>query len=603
MKWFSFLAADSRLLLLLTTLGLTLGNLAGHGDVFAQSAPPFAITSTPPFELNETEGGPARATLKQAAEFAWEEFFALSWPAVPQSGMPNQRDTPSSACVLGDQSTNCAGPLVWQTYRSKVEVFPGAGDPPGYSTTAASFGYDALPQYNYNPPVAACSGETRPSQTAWVNLDETDQITLDSMYAGAVVEKPSPNNSAPQLIRFLAKANRTEYEYIAKHNLWADSDIVAEAAKYVRMNKQDPPNGDSYLLLPSNSIEVKAGWRVLGPHEIASGRFHTTVVRYYELSAGIRCYRQAIFGLVALHIIQKTPLAPYFIYATFEQADNILDENGRPAEDLDGSPQSSQPCRADQQKPCPTTPSVSLNDTTTVAPTADHVPPQVVLVPPTASYCTPNIGARPHNRLFYLNTESLKGVPTLGYICVNKRDNDIPPIIVDANKRAHAMIQSYSSQHGVRNSVWQYYKLVNVQYRPINKTHAGVYGTQAGENDSTNQNNPSSYYLANIVVETNRTLQLFSGGLVNQGGSGSNSDYASQFPFPGGVGAAIQPNMFYQGSGYNMGGCMGCHGGQGQIQGGDFSVIVARGRVSKPETPSEPTNGGAAVMFRNRSLQ
>ncbi len=591
---------------------LAIGFGRSHRVVSAQQSNlpvPFAISSSPPTELNATGGGPAQATLQQAAEFAWEEFFALTWPAGPQRGQPNQRDTPSSTCASGDQSPSCAGPLVWETFRGKEEIFPGHGDPAGYSTSAPSFGYDALPQYNYgdlpgtpngSPPVEACPGAASSSPTAWVNLDETDEITLASMYAGVVSIKPSASNSAPQLVRFLAKANRTEYEYVAKHDLWATGSIVAAAAKYVKQHEEDPPNGDQYLLLPNNSIEVKAGWRVLNDSEIAGGRFHTALVRYYEVSGGRTCFQQATFGLVALHIIQKTALAPYFIYATFEQTDNILDASGRSVEDVNGSLMPPpQPCRSDQNQPCPTTPSVTLNDTATVTPT--KVPPQVVLVPPTAEYCTSGTKVSPSNRLFYLNTDTLPALPSMGYICVNKRDNDIPPAVVDTNKRAHALIQSYSSQHGVKNSVWQYYKLLNVQYQPINKNHAGLFGTQSGENNFLNEHNPSSYYLANIVVETNRSLQLFSGGLVNAGTTGSNSDYASQFE--GGSSMAIHPNMFYQRSGYNMGGCMGCHGSQGQIQGGDFSVIVARGRVKFPETPAPPTKSGAAEIPRNRSLE
>lgn len=148
--------------------------------------------------------------------------------------------------------------------------------------------------------------------------------------------------------------------------------------------------------------------------------------------------------------------------------------------------------------------------------------------------------------------------------------------------------------------MWQYYKLVNVQYQPINKDHAALYGTQPGETNYLDAHNPSTYYLANIVVETNRALQFFSGGLVAKGGTGSNSDYDSQFE-AGGVG--IHSNTFYHGSGYNMGGCMGCHGSQGQIQGGDFSVIMARGPVMIAETPAAPTPTGAAGELRNRSLK
>jgi hypothetical protein len=598
MKQTRAVGAKILVVILVITTMLTIGICGNRGVAQAQQAP-FAISRTPPTELNATGGGPAAATLQQAAEFAWEEFFALNWTAGPQSGQPNQRDTPSSSCAFGDQSSNCAGPLVWETFRGKVEIFPGTGDPPGYSATAPSYGYDALPQYNYgslHPVTGPCPGaaSSPSSPTAWVNLDETDQITLDSMYAGVVPAKPSASNSAPQLIRFLAKANRVEYAYVAKQHWWDGSAPVVDTANYVVMNKRDPTDADKYVLLPGGSIEVKAGWRMLNSSETTSGRFHTATVRYYEKVSGGICYQQATFGLVSLHIIQKTPLAPYFIYATFEQADNILDANGRPVEDVDGSPLSpAHPCLPHQTQPCttPTTPAVALNDTATVNPMTG-VPPQVVLVPSNAEYCTSGTMTPPPNRLFYLNTSGLSGLPTGGYICINRRDNDIPPVIIDTNKTAHALIQQATT-----NSVWQYYKLINVQYQPINKDHAGPYGTQPGENDLSNAHNPRTYYLANIVVETNRPLQLFSGSVL---GTGSNSDYASQFPPPGGTG--IHSNMFYQGSGYNMGGCMGCHGSQGQSAGGDFSVILARGRVRIAETPASPTSSGAAVILRNRSL-
>jgi hypothetical protein len=578
---------------------LAIATWGKRGDVLAQQPTPFAISSSPPMELNATGGGPAEATLQQAAEFAWEEFFALNWPAGPQ---PTQRDTPMTACALGDQRPSCAGPLVWQTFRGKVEIFPGDGNPPpGYNANDPSYGYDAPPQYNYSPlhSPAACTNPTPLPPTAWVNLDETDQITLASMYAGVVSVPASPLNSAPQLIRFLAKANRAEYKYVASHGWWDGSAPTGATALYVKNNKQDPTDPNKYVMLPDNSIELKAGWRVLNPSEVTSGRFHTATVRYYEPAGGnTACYQQATFGLVSLHIIQKTTLAPYFIYATFEQADNILDASGNAVEDVDGSVLSTPPCRADQTQPCPTTPSVTLDDTATVNP--GHVPPQIVLVPPNAAYCTSGTGTAPPNQLYYLNTKNKTALPNNGFVCVNKRDNDIPPVIVDTNKRAHALIQSYSSQNGVTNSVWQYYKLVNVQYQPINKDHASLYGTQPGESDFLKANNPATYYLSNIVVETNRTLQLFSGSLVSAGATGSNSDYASQFE-TGATG--IHFNVFYQGAGYNMGGCMGCHGSQGQSQGGDFSVIMANGPVARPEIPTVPTGTGAAEVPRNRLLK
>jgi len=113
---------------------------------------PITITSTVPTELNQSGGGAPAATMQQAAAFAWQEFIALNWPAVNQTGgvvnnmQVNQRDTSDNNCKFGDP--NCTGPLVWETFRGKVEIFPGKGNPAGYPGVVPNdpyLGYDALP--------------------------------------------------------------------------------------------------------------------------------------------------------------------------------------------------------------------------------------------------------------------------------------------------------------------------------------------------------------------------------------------------------------------------------------------------------------------------
>lgn len=557
---------------------------------------PITVSSSVPGELNASGGGAQKASLAQAAAFAWQEFIALNWPAVNQSGAVGQRDTPDPGCQFGDPK--CNGPLVWETFRSKVEIFPGKGQPPGYVNNAAtSYGYDALPVYNYDEAVPACGATS--TSTAWVNLDETDQITLDNMYAG-VAPTQVTGNSSPQLIRFTAKANRTEYAYVASNKWWTavPAGVAKATQNYLTMNKASPPPGSSQQVsLPLNTIEMKAGWRELNATEQQSGRFHMAKVRSYETNANSKtCYREAVWGLVALHIIQKTATAPHFIYATFEQADNILRPNGTPVEDVNGAIGGFLPsCRSDQTAPCPTIPTVSLDDTATV--NANQVPPEVDLVPASAQYCTPAVGTTPKNQLYYQNSAGKPGLPSKGFVCINYRDNSIPAIIVQANITAHAAIAAYGKANGqTKPSPWAYYKLVNVQYQAIDKNYAGVYKT----NDPSTGQNPASYHLANIVVETNRPLQLFSGGLVGSGYTGVNSDYESQFS-RGGTG--IHKNILYGGSAYNMGGCMGCHGSQGQHASGDFSVILATGAVHEPETPSAPSPSGATEVVRNRKLK
>jgi hypothetical protein len=351
--------------------------------------------------------------------------------------------------------------------------------------------------------------------------------------------------------------------------------------------------------LPFGTIEVKAGWRPLNPSEIGSGRFHTQTVRFYEGPDQSPVYRDAIWGLVALHIIQKTPTAPYFIYATFEQTDNILTSDGKPIEDANGNvianpnpTNATTPpvCLVDPQPPkiSPTPGSERTSTLGMVILTDDPVACEPAKTP---SYC-----ADPGSQLYYRNAAfaAPNNAPSGGDICVNKRDNAIPDYVIAANTNAHKAIAAYLQG---KSAPWLYYKLINVQYFPYDKviTKATPNGSlYNGKPPFTAQHPaPSSYYQANIVVETNRTLQLFSGGLSPTVSTEWNQD------------GTPHKNSYYGGHFYNMGGCMGCHGSQGQnpaFEAGDFSVILARGSVSQPEVPAPETPEKLQHIFRNRSL-
>ena len=598
-------------------------------SALAVSAPGAAIVvaSSIPNELNPPfvagppmSGGAPAATPAQAAAFAWNEFIALNWPAGPQNGQVGQRDTPSTTCKFGDPG--CTGPLVWETFRGKVETFPGTGNPPGYVNNAqASWGYDALPQYNYQTAVPACDSKQSGDAVPWINLDETDEISLASMYAGVVQSSSSPGNSAPQLIRFLAKSNRSQYNYVTQNSdpnnpsvqWWSaiPSSVAQATANYLATNKSSPPAGSSTLVSnPNGTIEMKAGWRPLNPTEVSSGHFHTQMVRFYENgNGGSPCYRDATWGLVALHIIQKTPSAPYFIYATFEQTDNILTATGASVEDADGkviapgpaTNTTPQVCLNDPQPPSSTIPApVPTSSMGLVSLTAN--PATCIPLPPTnpvsAAYC-----GSPGMQLYYHNSSSdPQQSPDDGNICVNRRDNDIPDYAIAANQQAHAAISQYAHSNNLPAPPWLYYKLINVQYYPHDKVISTVTpngSLYTAQPPYTAQNpSPSSFYQANIVVETNRALQLFSGGLSPNICTDWNQD------------GTPHHNSYYNGTFYNQGGCMGCHGSQGQNrlngssqpQPGDFSVILAKGRVKNPEAPAMPmSNGNLTQVKRNRN--
>jgi hypothetical protein len=600
-------------------LGVLLSGLVVHRESSAaEIAVPDAtivVSSSVPAELNPpfspgppATGGAPDATPAQAATFAWNEFIALNWPAGPQDGKPGQRDAPSTSCRFGDPK--CPGPTVWQTFRGKVETFPGTGNPPGYVKDASrSYGYDALPEYRYAIAVPACDPAQSAEPVPWVNLDETDEITLASMYAGVVSADSSPGNSAPRLIRFLAKSNRSQFVYVAGNSdpstpgaMWwsAIPDSVVTATKaYLAKHRASPPPGSSGMVSQlDGTIEIKAAWRPLNPSETASGRFHTQTVRFYERGAGADhpCYRNATWGLIALHIIQKTPSAPYFVYATFEQADNILRADGSRVEDGAGNVVPPVPSTA-------TTPQVCLVDPRPEGGSGGDEPSTLGSVIATAdpATCTPVTTpvycTAPGSRLYYRN--ETPDTPNAGNICVDRRDHAIPDYVVEANRRAHETMAKYFAQKNVRSAPWLSYKLVNVQYFPYDKviTKTTPNGSLYDAKPPYTATNPapSSFYQANIVVETNRALQLFSGGLSPNVSTDWNAD------------GTPHENTYYRGKAYDMGGCMGCHGSQGQNpagQAGDFSVILARGSVPFPEVPaaeSSATHRLTAVP-RNRSI-
>lgn len=532
------------------------------------SPPAGPVITISPAAPADIPGGAAKADLTQAAAFAWQEFIALNWPAVAQDGRRGERGTANAQLRFG--APGATGPLVWETFRSKVEIFPGSGPyPPGYNPAVAQngkyFGFDALPVYNYLQPVPACPGETGTS-TPWINLDEVTQITLDDMSAG-VVAGSSPVNSTPQLIRFLAKGNRTQYDYIAAKQYWNFGGNFYTAVQTflnaVQRNQVALP--ERVVTFPTGTIETKAAWRMLTAGDDPA-HFHTATVRYYENlpSTGggptpAPCYRQATWGLIALHIIQKTPTAPSFIFASFEQADNILLPDGTPVENADGSVIHPPPAGTQ-----PTTPYPVYHDgydSTTKQPD------------PTVTIGDQSFCADGGARLYYVNLApglpKAPGAPG-GVICINQRYHPIPPAIVKVNRAAHAAIEKYQS-----GTPWQYYKLVNVQARPFD---TAAIDTQHPDSP----HNPSTYFMANIVVETDSTLQRFNGALL---ATGPHSGVNTSFSATGGAAHNVYvPNAgHYQA--YNMGGCMGCHG-NAQVAGTDFSFILNEGPVYFPETPA-----------------
>jgi hypothetical protein len=316
---------------------------------------------------------------------------------------------------------------------------------------------------------------------------------------------------------------------------------------------------EPFISFPVGTIHVKSAWRELTNDEESSGRFYTATVRYYEENEQNaqepRCYREGTWGLLALHIEHKTATAPYFIFATFEQADNLQTEDGTPVENEIGQP---------IVTPVGTTePGLEYQDGT----------------PPTLNIVGDQYCEAPDDRLFYLEESDFPGLPSGGAICQNARTRPIPQTILDANQNAHAAITAYASSNGIDSPVWQYYKLINVQYKPFDISEVS--------SDTSSDLNASTFYTNNEVVETDYTLANFSGQISD---TGPPTDLPANFDNFNPARTTFQnvltfdENNELEGT-FNMGGCLGCHGIAQVQKGTDFSFILSGGRVPVPETP------------------
>jgi hypothetical protein len=253
-----------------------------------------------------------------------------------------------------------------------------------------------------------------------------------------------------------------------------------------------------------------------------------------------------------MHLITFTPSAPWVIWSTFEQADNILSANGKPIEDVNGAmiPDPKQVVVP------PTSPSLS-SDPSQLAPTVKAAGP----------YC-----ADPGARLYFHENPKLGTLPSGGNICVNRRWHAIPSGIIAVNTAAHQAISAYLAKSRGK-SPWLFYKLVNVQATPV---------------DVTAMNNPrfsstSSYYTANSVIETDYSLGEFTGDLVKGAPSNvvKNGDLISPY-----YNVTLLPfqasKLLFLEQPLRMGGCAGCHGTA--TSAGQSASFALGDNVTKPES-------------------
>jgi hypothetical protein len=293
---------------------LLLGSAPGPSFAECPDPPPVDITSpTPPSDVCIPKNF-SSDPIPFFNDFSWRSFIAMLWPA--QQGM---RGVPDMSQKIGPVS----GPRVFETFKADWEVFQPSADgtspPPAPSPWNSYAGQSPCSHIRVPDLVGFGAGKafaypvfgTR--DIAFTpNIGFGDVVLASFSKFGNLGEAgfgdlvgllPAQNGT---YTRYSTYFNKTEFDQILGQGLYLRSKL--------------PNLGVTFQ---NGSIDLKAAWidmtNVKNPE------------RYYTRTAWVlnpfttpnpTC-RQIVVGLVGLHIVQKTPSRPQWIWSTFEQIDNV----------------------------------------------------------------------------------------------------------------------------------------------------------------------------------------------------------------------------------------------------------------------------------------
>ena len=607
--------------LVIATLGVI--HAHGSGDLYQLQQPGKLYLETPALPDTTPVHQP------DFDYFAWNSFVALNWPALEQDpnqyrGVPNTSDDPGT--TFASAANDTLG--VWETFKEKREIF-------NHPDTAGELKWYSPVDYG---PVRLAKGETAAARGVGATLEVRGRTTMRTFHQNAgttqtpdsldetvevqsqVLEQTLPDGSlnpayavippvaTPRVWRgppskqnpivYEVKLNYDYFDYVVAQGLnvnntdtrngpVAKQATAADIHLPYRTSSYDPPPAatsrptqvigyragaavavfqtinSAYATnhakkrqpvpvpLPpgQGSVQIKAAWLKLGGKDANPADFptwHTAFAQNYkvEMRDGkpvVVPSEPTLFGLVGLHIIQRlhttdlghpnsNPTGGTFIFATWEH-DSIFNS---PVQGQEGGP----------------------------APTyfySNFSPGGGILLP--GFYPGLDEKAYPVERRYPILDGTLK-----------------------VNQLVHAAIRA---ANGGQDSVWCHYHLVGTQFQALDLSDPKL-APEAANNSHYNPNDPTDIgqpvFLANLAIETNVGLQNFEGQpptidviqnyLGNKSPSGGKTLVSNLGPPP--HFARDNLNMAFGGKGYNMGGCMGCHG-VAQSKGFAFSFVLLDG--------------------------
>jgi hypothetical protein len=385
-------------------------------------------------EVKLTPDIPAEVAPRTQAEFdgfGWKEFVALNWPA-------NADGTPSKDFKIGE---NDSAARVWQYWMGPGAVLLPDGSKPTWTPGGGLTGLQL-------------TKAAEDIQTQFV----------DALHFPIVDQERN-------FVVMGLGMNKVMFDYIVRTNL------------YNREGQRSDPNGrplrvnqEKFVNFPAGSIEFKTAWRVFP--ENPSPADLELMKRYFISKSVVRIGAKnsedgkdtkimVNLGLVGMHIIQKTPGNPQWVWSTFEQVDNL------------------EPPEPDRSKIKPTFQDPSQ-------------PPQDPILTPVPKGATPNTTdpTKPYIEPYIWALTAPYAVPNAR---IPTQVNRVTPIqeTPGVNEKWQEALKAVNA-----DSRWQYYQQISTQWptrpyarKPGEKPPAG------GVSIATYEGAPAPKILANVPME------------------------------------------------------------------------------------------------------
>jgi len=249
--------------------------------------------------------------------YSWLTFVAVNWPVDPTTCTGN-----ASASIL----TSPPDP-VWLSYLSNDEIFVASGVPTGWCHTPTAAGAhfasaeearaaQRTAQLAKLPPKVRALAEQHPEVRLFLhhNSKSHDALMSTATLTSAPAQLKGILDATNQVVtdqngrfvRYTVNVGPIEYQYIIQKKLWTKAGQQA--------------TGD--LTFTNGSMEFKAAWKVLGANDDPTHFFTQQAIVYNDDDGSPSPGPNPVtVGLAGLHITQKTPRQPHWLWSTFVQTD------------------------------------------------------------------------------------------------------------------------------------------------------------------------------------------------------------------------------------------------------------------------------------------